>query len=88
MPRHKHPSKTQSKAQLLSPGKDGEAASDDENSDDELIVPVPGLTPSLRWEVQAAEKRLFDEFFPADPSSKNASDPTLLLGKHLRNFYK
>jgi hypothetical protein len=59
------------KAHVLSPERDWGTTPDEDKLNDELIVPVPGLTPSSRWEVETAEKGLSDEPFPANPSSKS-----------------
>jgi hypothetical protein len=49
---------------------------------------VPGLTPSSRWEVQAAEDGLSDETNPRFPEFLFSSGITLLLKKDLENFEK
>jgi hypothetical protein len=90
MLRHKHPSKTQSKHKPHPREGGGDLLSDEDNSDNELIVPVPGLTPSSRLEVQVARIQLSDELTPADSSSKkrlkfNAS-ARKTLRKILENF--
>jgi hypothetical protein len=48
---------------------------------------VPGLTPSSRWEVQAARKELSDEPFPADSSSKKRLGFNVSARKTLRNIF-
>jgi hypothetical protein len=58
------------KAQFLADFVAEMTAFDEENSNNELIVPMSGLTPSSRWKVQAARIGLSDEPFPADSSSK------------------
>ena len=73
------------KAPTLSPGR-GERALDEDNSDNELIVPVLGLTPSSRWEVQVARTGISDDPVPAHSSSLNASNTTLCSKNTKKNI--